>query len=260
MSAMPALVGQLARPHIACVRLAVASLSSSASNKSNSKKRSNDKKNKRLTPNNDPARTNKDAKHSLFASATKSLGNHSNQRIKDIGTVDAGYLDRPMQDADLPPIVTTGVAATNKEGSDRVSELSKTSLFYHGYGRLGGSGSSGTYRLTKVFPILNLSALLDSTEYCRKSALRSGTSTISGGDATLRLLRGREALVDVLRNGCVDRKKKRGPPQPHAVVGHGVPYQLLQNHVDMADSLLTHHDLSAECSFNNFQGDLSFKW
>jgi hypothetical protein len=44
---------------------------------------------------------------------------------------------------------------------------------------------------------------------------------------------------------------------PFLVTGHAVPTQLLQDHLQFADSILSQHE-GQECSFNNFQGDLTF--
>jgi len=161
----------------------------------------------------------------------------------------------------LTTTTTTTTNTTHKSNTAASPRISVRSTSpYHVSG-----GTAGSYRLTQVFPILNISALLDPKDYCRRSAFPSGTTTISGGDAAQRLLRGREALVTVMREDCVDPQRRRqpnnnGPSQPYGLIGHGVPHQLLQSHIDLADSVLSHHDNAAECSFNNFQGDLSFHW
>lgn len=42
--------------------------------------------------------------------------------------------------------------------------------------------------------------------------------------------------------------------------GHGVPQELLEDHIDFADSVLSMHGNALECSFSNFDGKLSVYW
>lgn len=42
--------------------------------------------------------------------------------------------------------------------------------------------------------------------------------------------------------------------------GHGVPFQLFQDHIDLCDSILSRHGGATECSFNNFDGKLTVDW
>ena len=103
----------------------------------------------------------------------------------------------------------------------------------------------------------NLSPLLDPLNYCRKSAFFGGTPTRNGTAAARRLLEGKQKVVDELRDEILGRAPRK--PRPYAVVGHGVPKQLLQAHVDMASLLLIQHKHAAAVSFKNFDGDLSLE-
>lgn len=105
----------------------------------------------------------------------------------------------------------------------------------------------------------NVSPLMDPAEYCRKSAFYSGSPSRNGTLAARRLLEGKEKITDELRGSIArqSRRRNRGPPRAYALQGHGVPKQLLQAHVDMADSLLTFHKHAESISFRNSTGKLS---
>jgi len=145
-------------------------------------------------------------------------------------------------------------------------------------GRLVGRGLPRGDR--PPFPILDASPLLDPSGYCRSSARPSGTTTISGGDAARRLSDGRRMCVDLLGGGrltnyhgpvgaeddCCDNNyfscSSFPPPPPaelraFALSGHGVPPQLLRDHVDCADGLLRILGDAAEVGFNNYRGEVS---
>jgi hypothetical protein len=62
----------------------------------------------------------------------------------------------------------------------------------------------------------------------------------------------REDLLQVLRDEVPKHTRT-----PFLVTGHAVPTQLLQDHLQFADSILSQHE-GQECSFNNFQGDATF--
>jgi hypothetical protein len=126
---------------------------------------------------------------------------------------------------------------------------------------------------------INASALLNTKEYCLKSA--AAATSNSGTEAARRLLRGKKDIVNILRQHVVyPRQQNDGnandprqqnvhpyqprqhePPVPHTLQGHGVPTQLLQNHLDLAGELL---DVTpgnvAEVSFQNWSGELSLDW
>jgi len=121
--------------------------------------------------------------------------------------------------------------------------------------------NSSAYRL----PLLNASALLDTTKYCIQSA--SSSTSRSGTEAARRLLRGKKDLIQVLRQllsidhkgvehkkGWSTRSIKVQPvtdgPQQFVVQGHGVPPQLLQEHVNYAKAMLQYHECQA-CLFQS---------
>ena len=107
------------------------------------------------------------------------------------------------------------------------------------------SRSSNKY----VLQAMNASALLDPLKYCktssRLSSNRTGVSrSISGTDAARRLLRGKKDFI------LAARSLKN---QPALLEGHGVPHQLFQHCIDMADALLLQYSPDAvECTFHNY--------
>lgn len=99
-------------------------------------------------------------------------------------------------------------------------------------------------RRRRKLPIVNAAALLDKKTYCRKSAFPGGTVTKSGGEAAKRLLKGKKDLVEMLRGYVVWQQNQR----PFCLSGHGIPPQLLQDHINMADSILRNFNEPAECA------------
>lgn len=91
-------------------------------------------------------------------------------------------------------------------------------------------------------PILNASALLHTKDYCVHSA-DSRTST-SGLGAARRLIQGKHDFLKVLRQLVHDTQQR------FVLQGHGVPHQLLQEHVELANALLTHHENANSCAFH----------
>lgn len=89
------------------------------------------------------------------------------------------------------------------------------------------STPDGSFR--RELPILRASALLDTREYCIQSA--NASTSKSGTDAAKRLLRGKRDIVQFLR--------RHQSSQAFCLQGHGIPVQLLQDHIDMADALLS---------------------
>jgi len=53
-----------------------------------------------------------------------------------------------------------------------------------------------------------------------------------------------------------EQKKSRA----FVLEGHGVPFQLFQDHIDLCDTLLSKHEGALECTFNNFDGKLTVDW
>lgn len=109
------------------------------------------------------------------------------------------------------------------------------------------STSKPTPRL--VLPVMNASALLDPLKYCKKSSRlsfnRNGVNrSISGTDAARRLLRGKKDFILAARSL---------KSQPTLLEGHGVPPQLFQHCIDMADALLLQYSPAVvECTFHNY--------
>jgi hypothetical protein len=110
----------------------------------------------------------------------------------------------------------------------------------------------GTYRLAQTLPTLNASAILDPKGFCHNSA--SAATTLSGADAVKRLLRGKGDLLTVMKQEL--QRKRR--PKSYLLTGHGIPQQLLQSHLNLADSMLRSHQNARLLSFNNSFGHLSF--
>lgn len=135
---------------------------------------------------------------------------------------------------------------------------------------------------TSDLATLDASPFLDSTLYIKKSSKAS--HTIGGIEATKRLLAGQnqvrkwiwnqdeESRNDFKRQGFGGREKGI----EFGLVGTGVPYQLLQDHVDTAWQLLndlkhvedkSSNSMAAsevnevvECDFYNGSGWLNFDW
>jgi hypothetical protein len=114
-----------------------------------------------------------------------------------------------------------------------------TTPFYYNHNNTGLSSGSGTFRMTRVLSTLNASALFANGDKHRKRNRNT-----------------RESLLTVLREQVLMRRHRNA----YALAGHGVPVQVLQDHINMADTLLAREEHAAECSFNNFHGDLNFDW
>jgi len=102
-------------------------------------------------------------------------------------------------------------------------------------------------RRRRMLPIVNAAALLDTTNYCKRSAFPGGVVSRSGTEAAKRLLRGKKDLIDMLRGHIILQQSQR----PFCLAGHGVPKQLLQDHINMGDSILSHFNEPAEISLSN---------
>lgn len=112
--------------------------------------------------------------------------------------------------------------------------------------------NGGTYRLAQTLPTLNASAILDPKGFCHHSA--SAATSKSGTDAAKRLLRGKFDLLNVMK---LELKNKRRP-NSYLLKGHGIPDQLLQNHINLADTLLKSHQNARLLTFSNPSGELTF--
>jgi hypothetical protein len=124
------------------------------------------------------------------------------------------------------------------------------------------------YYRSSVLPILNASALLDASHYCKHSA--NASQTKSGLEAAKRLLRGKQDWITLVRKlvfrqqqqqqQSIDHarnnvtisaaynlsqvlderrlRRRRIPESYFVLTGHGIPHQLLQDHIDLASRLL----------------------
>ena len=91
-----------------------------------------------------------------------------------------------------------------------------------------------------LLPSLHASAILDCQQYCKRSA--NAAPSKSGTEASRRLLRGKKQFLTLVRK-LVSRQAmtttiNNNTPQSYRLVDHGVPNQLLQDHVDLASVLL----------------------
>jgi len=117
--------------------------------------------------------------------------------------------------------------------------------------------SPTSYRGTKMLPMLDASPLMNPTQYCRISGLKGGTASVNGADAAVRLLKGRNALMKTIHENLLH---EIGHSKPFILKGHGMPSELLQDHIDLADTILSSHQHASTCSFKNVNGHLSFDW
>ena len=112
-----------------------------------------------------------------------------------------------------------------------------------------------TRRRRRMLPTVNASALLDAPTYCRNSAFTATTKNSMDSEKTMnsrteaakRLLRGKKDLLNMLRGDIILQES----PRPFCLAGHGVPKQLLQEHINMGDSILHHFNEPAEVSLRN---------
>ena len=112
--------------------------------------------------------------------------------------------------------------------------------------------NGGTYRLAQTLPTLNASAILDPKGFCQHSA--SAATSKSGTDAAKRLLRGKYDLLNVMKLELQNKRR----PKSFLLKGHGIPEQLLQNHLNLADALLKSHQNARLLTCSNPSGDLTF--
>lgn len=125
-----------------------------------------------------------------------------------------------------------------------------------------------------TLPTLDASPILDPSVYIKKSSKAS--HTIGGSEAAKRLLKAQHQIRTWIWKTNDEREKCE-----FGLVGTGVPFQLLQDHVDSAWKLLkhlgtmkddnfddlddihqerTHKSEVVECKFSNSKGKLDFDW
>jgi len=128
--------------------------------------------------------------------------------------------------------------------------------FKHSYYR-PSTRTPGVSGSSSPLPTLDASPLLDPTLYIKKTA--SSNTLACGTESAKRLLRGQSDIRDwILDDGLVVK---------FSLKGHGIPFQLLQDHVDCAWGVLegVGYGLGcdiAECSVRNgtAPGELGFEW
>lgn len=125
---------------------------------------------------------------------------------------------------------------TPKNLSDRVGRfVRKPKLFKKGEVIKDTAGQDilipGTDDKKLRLPVINASALLNTQSYCIQSA-KAATSR-SGTEAARRLLRGKKEWLSVIKTQVLYNNI-----DSYVLQGHGIPVQLLQNHVDLADAVL----------------------
>jgi hypothetical protein len=125
--------------------------------------------------------------------------------------------------------------------------VQSSTYYYHSHRHrlLDDSSTFASPRL--ILPVMNASALLDPLSYCKASANAAQTHgvsrSISGTDAARRLLRGKKDFL----------VSARGLKTPALLEGHGVPLQLFQHCIDMADAFLRQYGEDVvECTFHNY--------
>ena len=128
--------------------------------------------------------------------------------------------------------------------------LQQSGYFYDLRRRDGDDNQSSSPKLPIVS--LDASALLDPLAYCKTSAKVAHThgvsQSISGTDAARRLLRGKREFISVARS----------IRSPALLTGHGVPPELLQHCIDMADALMQFYGPNTvEISFHNYNHENS---
>jgi hypothetical protein len=104
-------------------------------------------------------------------------------------------------------------------------------------------------------PQLFATALLDPRAFCKQSA--SSTTTISGGDAARCLLRGKQNFRETLRKELT-LARSLDVQAMYVLRGHGVPSQLFQHILDVAQGWLNKEDNAHELSVQNVFGALVY--
>ena len=115
-------------------------------------------------------------------------------------------------------------------------------------------GSTFLEHPPQPLPHLFASAILDPKTYCKQSA--SSTSTISGGDAARRLLRGKQNFRQTMQQELTLRPKD--VLKIYVLQGHGVPVQLWEHILQVAQTWLHSQESAYEVSVQNVFGAIHF--
>lgn len=162
--------------------------------------------------------------------STKSLSNRDKQFFSEVEKLRSSlHYD--------PPVLTKGFypAAISKKGVS--------------------IGSSYLELPSQPLPQLHASAVLDPKHFCRISA--APNATISGSDATQRLIRGKRHFFKTIRNERND-KANQDVRKMYLLRDHGVPNQLLQHHLRIADSWLCQQGDAYELSVKNIFDEIHY--
>mmetsp|Transcript_8053 Transcript_8053/g.11688 ORF Transcript_8053/g.11688 Transcript_8053/m.11688 type:complete len:326 (+) Transcript_8053:174-1151(+) len=109
-------------------------------------------------------------------------------------------------------------------------------------------GSSYFEFPSQPLPQLHASAVLDPKHFCRISA--APNATINGSDAAQRLIRGKRHFLKTIRKETND-EANQDVQKIYLLRDHGVPNQLLQHHLRIADSWLYQQGDVYELSVKN---------
>ena len=69
-----------------------------------------------------------------------------------------------------------------------------------------------------------------------------------------------EKNKDYIESATTRQYHRKRKSKAFVLEGHGVPWQLFQDHIDFCDTILSKHGGATECSFNNFDGKLAVDW
>jgi len=108
---------------------------------------------------------------------------------------------------------------------------------------------------SQSLPQLHASAVLDPKHFCRISA--APNATINGSDAAQRLIRGKRKLLETMREET-KRQANKDERKLYILRDHGVPIQLLQHHLNIADSWLYKQGDAYELSVKKIFDAISF--
>lgn len=160
----------------------------------------------------------------------KTLSNRDKRFFNHIKKVRSSYSSSVLND---PPVLTRGFYPT---------DITNQGVYM---------GSTFLEHPPQPLPQLHASAFLDPKGYCRSSA--QATTTISGGDAARRLIRGKRNLVETMRKEIQEQQYVK---KLYILKGHGVPDQVLNHLLDAAQQWLPMD--AHEVAVQNLFGALNF--
>mmetsp|Transcript_53147 Transcript_53147/g.64021 ORF Transcript_53147/g.64021 Transcript_53147/m.64021 type:complete len:444 (+) Transcript_53147:193-1524(+) len=190
---------------------------------------------------------------------SKSIYNHPINRYHNKGGIGGGTSPKDkLAVVDGSPLL------------DPVSYCRKSSFFRGDSGNISGTAAARRLRLGRKEVVAALNrAFLGKEDGGAVAVSESGD--VTGGDASSKRGEAFET-TKTLRNKSKQGNKTRSrqkyartlTPQhstkSFVLTGHGVPEQLLEDHIDLCDAVLSRHGPKAECSFHNICGDLNVDW